>query len=123
MKGLIPGRIVYFVFDEAGADEVNRRRTTGASIAERLSGISALVGDSWPRGAQAHIGNPVSFGDICPAMVVRVHGAGQDGVGDSVNLKVILDGTDVYWARDVRFAADKRVGSWHWMKQRPVATM
>jgi hypothetical protein len=98
--GLKPGRIVYFVFDETTADAVNRRRTTGASILQR---------EDWPMGAQAHIGNPVLAGDICPAMVVKVW------PGDSINLKVMLDGSDTYWATSVTFSDTKQPRTWHWM--------
>jgi hypothetical protein len=107
MEGLKPGRIVYYVFGHLGADEVTRRRITGDQIASRLAD------DRWPLGAQAHIGNPVSPGDICPAMVVAVFPG--SGFGTSVNLKVMLDGTDVYWATSVRYDEAKTPGTWHWI--------
>ncbi len=103
--GLKPGRIVYFVFDERSAAEVMRRRTDGASIAARMKQDPP----AWPAGAQAHIGNPVQAGDICPAMVVATWGS------DSVNLKVMLDGCDEYWATSVGFDKEKRPRSWHWI--------
>lgn len=112
MDGLVAGRIVYFVFDEDAALRVMRRRTTGASIAERMrTFVTPEEGPeiaAWPAGAQAHIGSDVEAGDICPAMVVAVGAT-------TVNLKVQLDGTDVYWAQAVEYAADKRPGTWHWM--------
>ncbi len=101
-EGLKPGRIVYFVFDEQSAEEVMRRRTTGPSIAERLK-LQA-----WPAGAQAHIGNDVLAGSICPAMIVAAWGT-------SVNLKVMLDGSDIYWATSVPFSGEKQPRTWHWM--------
>lgn len=104
MDGLVPGRIVYFVFAAAQADEVMRRRTNGPSIAERIK--SAL----WPIGAQAHIGNSVTEGTIAPAMIVAVNGPS----GNS-NLKVMLDGTDVYWALSRDYDEKKTPGTWHWM--------
>lgn len=103
MDGLTPGRIVYFVFDEQSAGEVNRRRTTSHSIAERI----AL--NTWPIGAQAHIGNAVYAGDIYPAMVIRVNGE------SGANLKVLLDGTDDYWAASVSHDPAKQPRTWHWM--------
>lgn len=102
MDGLVPGRMVYFVFDAASAAEANRRRTNSAAIREQ---IQAGV---WPIGAQAHIGSDVQDGDVLPAIVVRVE-------GDRVNLKVLLDGTDMYWIRYVTFDDGKRPGTWHWM--------
>ncbi len=109
MDGLVPGRIVYYVFSEHAADEVNRRRTNSLSIAERLKAHPP----QWPAGAQAHIGNVVSAGDIYPAMVIRVWS--QDS-GCS-NLKVLLDGADDFWATSISHADDKRPHSWHWMFQ------
>lgn len=115
MDGLVTGRIVYFVFDSYGADEVNRRRTTASSIAQRMKdAVPAADGTAnpiygWPAGAQAHIGNNVAAGDICPAMVVAVIGPGN------VNLKVMLDGSDTYWATSVGYDAGKRLRTWHWM--------
>ena len=56
-------------------------------------------------------------------MVVRVWS--QD-TGCS-NLKVMLDGTDEYWATSVNMDEAKSNGSWHWMfdyqhkRPRPVA--
>lgn len=109
MDGLTPGRIVYFVFDAQSAHEVMRRRTTSGSIAERLAPTPHPGAPQWPVGAQAHIGNDVRAGDICPAMVVASFG------GDMVNLKVMLDGSDEYWATSVHYDADKLQRSWHWM--------
>lgn len=103
MEGLKAGRIVYYVFDAKSAAEVNRRRTTGESIKNRINE------GSWPLGAQAHIGPAVIHGDICPAMVV---GRPND---TSVNLKVMLDAADDYWAQNVTFDTERRDGTWHWM--------
>ena len=108
MEGLVPGRIVYFVFGPQDAEQVNRRRTNVRSIADRIQT------ETWPIGAQAHIGNDVREGDIVPAMVLRVWS--PDG---NVNLKVMLDGSDTYWATSVGYAeaipGSLKVRSWHWM--------
>jgi hypothetical protein len=106
MQGLVKGRIVYLVLSQDMADQINRRRTTGASIIERLDG--GLTTDRWPAGAQAHIGEPVYAGDTLPAMVVAVR-------GEACNLKANLDGSDQYWVQHVPFDNEKRPGSWHWM--------
>jgi len=112
MDGLVCGRIVYFVFDEQSAAEVMRRRTTGSSIAERMRSDVP----QWPAGAQAHIGNDVHAGDICPAMVVATDGSGR------ANLKVMLDGSDTFWATSVAYEEWTPEAenlptprTWHWM--------
>lgn len=116
-EGLVPGRIVYFVFDAQRASEVMRRRTTSASIAERMKQEVQLRDGTqpavfgWPAGAQAHIGNNVAAGDIYPAMVLRVWST-ETGCS---NLKVQLDGADEYWATSISYDAAKTPGSWHWM--------
>lgn len=100
MEGLKTGRIVYFVFGEGAASEVNGRR------------LQSDYGTAkWPHGAQPCIGRPVTPGDVQPAMVVRVH----DGAIGEVNLKVFLDGTDDYWATDVKFSEVGGGHTWHWM--------
>ncbi|MGW1271270.1 hypothetical protein [Streptomyces sp. NPDC002491] len=45
-------------------------------------------------GFVGHIGNFVQAGDVFPAVVVRVH----DGSTVTCNLRVLLDGSDAYWA-------------------------
>lgn len=100
--GLRPGRIVYFVAGEVAAGEINRRR---ADFYPRRA-------DEWPRGAQAHVGNHVTPGDIIPAMVTRVT---RVWGGDVVNLKVMLDGNDTYWATSVPFSEAHEPGTWHWI--------
>lgn len=83
------GRTVLYTLSEDDATQVNRRRTDGASIAER---IKAAI---WPIGAQAHIGNRAEAGQVYPMTIVRVWG---DGPGALVNGQVLLDGNDVFWA-------------------------
>jgi hypothetical protein len=106
MDGLVPGRIVYFVFNEQAAKEVMRRRTTAGAIAERMRAIPP----AWPAGAQAHIGNDITAGDIYPAMVLRVWGS-----GGCSNLRVFLDGSDDYWATSINHDPAKAEYTWHWM--------
>lgn len=116
MEPIVPGRIVYFVFTKEQAAEVMRRRATEQAIAERMTqAVPSADGSAqpiygWPSGAQAHLGNPIVAGTICPAMVVAVNGPS----GNS-NLKVMLDGTDVYWARSRDHDEAKTPGTWHWM--------
>ena len=82
------GRIVHYTLTEQDAEQINRRRTDGPSIAERIK--AAL----WPLGAQGHIGNVVKAGDVFPMVIVRV----WDVTSTSVNGQVLLDGNDAFWA-------------------------
>lgn len=78
------------------AQQVNRRRTTPAAIAERIQ-----MGE-WPLGAQAHIGSPVSEGDAFPLIVVRLSLNDADPRILEVNGQVFLDGNDTLWVTSVR---------------------
>src|SRR6266478_1121809 len=94
MEGLVPGRIVYFVFDENHAQQVKARRDLHSTTNR----------------SAASMGNGVKAGDIYPAMVVRV----WDESGCS-NLQIVLDGDDNHWAISVNFNPEKSQFSWHWM--------
>ena len=89
MDGLTIGRVVYFVFDQSSADQVQAGRNLFTSGLQET-------------------GNMVMVGDIYPAIIVRMFG------GTSVNLKVMLDGTDTYWATSVPYDAAHGPRSWHW---------
>lgn len=110
-------RIVYTL---TGADAlaINRRRTSGASIAARMKmciaapsskGAEDLRGEvhGWPEGAQAHIGNNVAEGQRFPGIVVRDWQGMKDPLAPepdnpAVNLQVWLDGNDTFWATSRR---------------------
>lgn len=102
------GRCVIFKVTDEQAEAINRRRTTGHSIAERIK-LNCNSQTLWPLGAQAHVGNSVSAGDEFPATVVRVWG---DSPEACVNLQVFLDGNDVYWATSA--SEGEANGMWHW---------
>lgn len=97
------GRIVHYRLSTQDANEINRRRTTGQSIGERLTRVTSDGHAQWPQGAQAHIGNPVSAGDIFPAMIVRLWDQPEHPATATtlVQLQVFLDGNDTYWATSV----------------------
>jgi hypothetical protein len=87
------GQMVMYVLSAKDAQEINRRRTSGHSIGER---IQRAV---WPLGAQAHIGNDVREGQTFPGIVVEdFPGSPEAQTDQAVNLQVWLDGTDVFWA-------------------------
>lgn len=100
------GRIVIYKLSEQNCSEINRRRTSGPSISERIKVLA------WPVGAQAHIGNSAFSGQELPMVVCRVwpdeFGAGVDGI----NGQVFLDGNDTLWITSAREGTE--VGQWHW---------
>lgn len=96
------GRIVHYRLSDGDAIQITRRRTTGASIAQRMS----QPVPAWPAGAQAHIGNAVKAGDEFPMIVVRVW------PDDRISGQVFLDGSDVFWATSVDEGDD--AGKWFW---------
>jgi hypothetical protein len=79
------GTPIIYSLSAADAEKINRRRTDGPSIADRMRA------SIWPAGAQAHIGNPVSEGQRFPGVVVAMLNE------DKPNLQVWLDGSDCYW--------------------------
>ena len=124
------GRIVHYQLSAQDAEQIMRRRTTGASIAERMktwTGVDigptpAPVTDgplsppataprivAWPAGAQAHIGNDVKEGDVFPMLIVRVWGPTAES---AVNGQVFLDGNDVFWATSRTVGTQPGTFSW-----------
>lgn len=99
------GRVVIYKLSEQNAADINRRRTTGYSIVERIK-LNCNSQTLWPLGAQAHIGNECHAGDEFPMTIVRVWS------GTCVNGQVLLDGSDSYWATSV--APGDGEGQWHW---------
>ena len=114
------GRIVQYTLTEDDAKQINRRRTTGKAIAARIQNNGqiatdgAVIGEQWPIGAQAHIGNPASAGDVVPLLIVRIwpdeYGPGQPGV----NGQAFLDGNDSLWITSVGESIDPKQGKWNW---------
>ena len=112
------GRIVHYRLSADDAAAINRRRTTGKSISERMRlGVvgyhaTAEATDdlrAWPAGAQAHMGNAVAEGDTFPMLIVRVWGTTPES---AVNGQVFLDGNDVLWATSVAAGDGPRKFSW-----------
>lgn len=95
------GRIVHYQLTQQDADEINRRRTTSSSIAERIKNTL------WPLGAQAHIGNSVHAGDIVAAIIVNWWG------DECINAQAFLDGNDTFWLTSRNFGTDED-GKWAW---------
>lgn len=89
------GQLISYTLNAADADMINRRRTTGAAIAERMK-QDYQAGPRWPEGAQAHIGNPAAAGQSFPGVIVQIFS--PDSADPPCNLQVWLDGCDCYWA-------------------------
>ena len=102
------GRIVHYKLTENDVAQVSRRRTTGTSIAERIKE------EKWPLGAQAHIGNPLSAGQVLPLVACVIwpneYGEGVPGV----NGQVLLDGNDTLWVTSIKEGEEN--GQWSWPK-------
>jgi hypothetical protein len=103
MTEITIGRTVLYTLTPSDAEQINRRRTTGTAIAERIK---------WPLGAQAHIGNSAYAEESYPMVVVRVwpdeFGPGIPGV----NGQVLLDGNDTFWVTSAKEGMEP--GTWHW---------
>lgn len=111
------GRIVLYTLTAQNAAEINRRRTTGASIAERMKVQVSQVETAtpilgWPTGAQAHIGNSAHAGQVVPLIVVTVwpNEYGPDFHG--VNGQAMLDGNDTLWVTSAKEGTEP--GAWAW---------
>lgn len=92
------GRIIHYALSQQDAEAINRRRKDfhdSRGAAER----SGFVG---------HVGNHADEGDVCPAVVVRV----WDESTITLNLQVLLDGNDTYWATSR--AEGTGPGTWAW---------
>jgi hypothetical protein len=111
MSEIVPsvGRIVHYRLSADDAAQINRRRTTGASIADRMKMVGSDGIAGWPQGAQAHIGNQANEGDTYPMLIVRVWG---DTPSSYVNGQVFIDGNDVLWATSVAVGEGPRSFSW-----------
>lgn len=94
------GRIVHYTLSAQDAEQVNRRRTTGESIRQRI--LERL----WPEGAQAHIGNTVTKGELLPMIITGVYSEWK------VSGQVFLDGNDTLFKAGAQQGSG--VGCWAW---------
>ena len=103
------GRIVHYALSVADAEQINRRRTTGAAIADRIDD------GRWPLGAQAHIGRDVAAGELFPMLITSVP-APKEGEMTPVNGRVFLDGSDEIQVRaqQVETGSVDARGLWQW---------
>jgi hypothetical protein len=111
------GRIVHYRLSAEDASQINRRRTSGVSIATRMKTFAKsaeatadpAVVYGWPEGAQAHIGNVVAEGDTFPMLITKCWG---DHESSAVNGQAYLDGNDVFWVTSACVGEGPRTFSW-----------
>jgi hypothetical protein len=88
------GRLIHYRLSTQDVADINRRRRRSAAAPKNEWGYIA------PRG------NPVSTGQIVPAVVTATYG------GTTINANVLLDGTDTLWVTS-RPHGDE-AGQWCW---------
>lgn len=99
------GRIVLYKIGSHDAAAINGRRNDAHAFRRTLTG-PIESGDRGRSGHVEHTGNSVTEGDEYPAVVVRTSGA------STVNLHVLLDGNDTYWATSRMEGGEP--GNWSW---------
>lgn len=98
-----PGRIILYVLSETDCEAIKRQR-------ERARAAQLV-------GPHESTGNPVTPGDIVPAVVVRVW---NEDTG-LMNGQALLDGPDSLWLLS-RCRDDRKIqGTWHWPNAASVA--
>lgn len=100
-------RTVLYKLHAGDVEQINRRRADFAAFSRAHQPADHEPG-SFPgrSGHIGHFGNQVSEGDEYPAVVVRAFG------GSTVNLHVLLDGNDTYWATSRQEGGEP--GEWSW---------
>ena len=104
------GRTVHYTLGSGDAEQINRRRRD-ADAYRRLHPANHTLTDAGHPGRTgfvAHYGNGASEGDVYPAVVVR----DWDEASGTVNLQVLLDGNDTYWATSRIHGYGP--GAWFW---------
>jgi hypothetical protein len=108
------GHIVHYKLSEQDALEINRRRADYRAF-EASHRHPHEPGQPPATGHVAHVGNSAAAGEVCPAVVVRIFAPNSPHL--VVNLQVLLDGTDAYWATS-RKEGDEP-GQWAWPARAP----
>jgi hypothetical protein len=92
-----PGDIVLYTLDAADVEQITARRANFQLHNQGRSGHKHPHSRDVHKasGHIAHIGTPVTMGDVLPAVVTRVPDP------PNANLRVLLDGSDTQWATGV----------------------
>ena len=96
------GRILHYKLSSTDVENISRRRKD----------YQQTEVPAWPKGAQAHVGNPVSVGDEVPLIVVRVFDDEYGPDVPGVNGQILLDGNDSLWVLSI--PEGTKPGTWHW---------
>lgn len=99
MENVTIGRIVWYSLSPQDVEALSRRRVERVGHSE-----------SWPAGAQAHVGNPHEVGQVVPTIVVWPH----HNEDSTFNGQAFLDGNDVLWITSARYDKDGAPGTWRW---------
>jgi hypothetical protein len=99
------GVTVLYKLGSYDAAAINSRRDDASAFRRSING-PIEPGEHGRTGHVEHTGNTVTGGDVYPALVVRMFGS------TSVNLHVLLDGNDTYWATS-RMQGDEPC-QWSW---------
>ena len=91
--------------------------TLGRTLLYILTAQDATFINNIPRSRSGGMGSTTAEGDVLPAVVVRIHDPKAER--PLVNLKVLLDGNDDYWATS-RTEGDGP-GTWSWPPREPEA--
>ena len=104
------GSQVLYTLASGDAEQINRRRLDAGAYRRLHPANHTLTQAGHPgrTGFIAHFGNAAEEGQVYPAFVVR----DWDEAGGTVNLQVLLDGNDTYWATS-RLPGDGP-GTWRW---------
>lgn len=103
------GRIVHYRISAGDALEINRRREDAYAFRRNIANPAEPIepGRTGRTGHVEHTGNHVSEGDVYPAVIVRLFSPSS-----TVNLQVLLDGNDHFWATSR--TEGENPGNWSW---------
>jgi hypothetical protein len=109
MKPIVGSQVLY-TLASGDAEQINRRRSDADAYRKMHPANHTLTASGHPgrTGFIAHFGNQAEEGQVYPAVVVR----DWDEPAGTVNLQVLLDGNDTYWATSRLPGLDP--GCWYW---------
>jgi hypothetical protein len=95
------GRIVHYRLSHQDATAINARRKDAR---EKMPWHHALR-----TGAQVHVGNDVSEGEVYPLIITRMWGGDEAAC---FNGQLMLDGTDIFWVTSTQLGDGPRKCFW-----------